>query len=147
MSEDTWTTKALPLLEQLVSAEDDPHATSYSILQATSSDSALRRQLAALIEDGYVAGATAHWPLGAGGPTIVADVLRATPKGRRAAGQWPSGQVGDILIRSLESALIELPNGETKSRVASLLEATRGISVDVLSGIVSNVIKSTLGLP
>lgn len=148
MTQETWTTTALPLLEELVHAETgSPADTTSEFIRRCNEDSTVQRTLAALIEDGYIAGAGVFWPLGQGEPVISADVLRLTPKGRRAVGQWPSGQAGDVLIRTLEAMLIELPEGPTKGRVRRLLEAAREVGTDVLTGVVSKVLKSTMGLP
>ena len=80
-------------------------------------------------------------------PNIVAGALRLTPKGRRAVGQWPDGESGDVLIRALEAAMMNLPEGETRSRVGKLLDAARAVGAEVLSSVVSSVVKGTMGLP
>jgi hypothetical protein len=144
---ETWTTTALPLLEALARGEvADPQGTTGSLIRQCNEDPTTQRTLAALIEDGYVAGAGVHWALGRCEPIIEADVLRLTPKGRRAVGQWPDGQAGDVLIRALEGALIELPEGETKSRIRELLRAARAVGTEVLTEVVAKVVKGTMGL-
>jgi hypothetical protein len=148
MVEETWTTTAIPLLEQVLHGEEvDPGAATSALLTQPNTDGRTRRTLAALIEDGYIAGASVHWGLGHGEPQIIADVLRLTPKGRRAVGQWPSGQAGDVLIHTLEGALLQLPEGETKTRVRDLLRAAREVGTEVLTGVVASLVKSTMGLP
>ncbi|MHB8245761.1 MAG: hypothetical protein ACYDGN_10500 [Acidimicrobiales bacterium] len=92
-------------------------------------------------------GGKAYWPLGAGRPTIAADVIRLTPKGRRAIGQWPFGDTGELLLRALEDATQRLPEGETKSRMRSLLKIAREIGTNVLTGVMTNVIKGSMGPP
>jgi hypothetical protein len=139
---------ALPILEQVLAGEQgDPHTATAPVLQRASADPTVHQQLAALLEDDYLTGATPHWPLGAGRPRIVADVLRLTPKGRRAVGQWPGEQSGEILIRVLEETVMDMPEGEDKGRLNSLLTAARGVGVDLLSSIAAKLIKSASGLP
>lgn len=146
---ETWTTVAIPLLEKVLSGEENNSSISVTreVFAEGRETPVIQRTVAALIEDGYIAGAGVHWPLRSQQPTIVGDVLRLTPKGRRAVGQWPSGQSGDVLIRTLEASLIELPEGETKGRIRALLQAAREVGVEVLTGVVTNVVKSTMGLP
>ena len=55
------------------------------------------------------------WPLGLGKPIITVDVLRLTPKGRRAVGQWPFDQPAEVFIRRLEAVLISLPKERLNS--------------------------------
>ena len=93
--------------EQVLAGEvSDPNAATAALLASASQDAAVNRTLAALLDDGYLAGSTPHWPLGGSRPHIVADVLRLTPKRRRAVGQWPSGQTGDVLIHVLETTVM-----------------------------------------
>jgi hypothetical protein len=139
---------ALPLLEQVLAGEEgDASAATSAVLASANQDGAQHRTLAALLEDGYMTGATPHWPLGSPRPVIVADVLRLTPKGRRAVGQWPSGQTGNVLIQVLETTVMQMPEGEAKSRLHAFLEAAQQVGTDVLSQVVTNVIKSATGLP
>lgn len=148
MATETWTTVAIPILTEILDGEcGDPQLTTSAIIQRTNEDKTVCRTLAALIEDGYIDGATPHWPSGQGHPNIVADILRLTPKGRRAVPQWPSGEAGDVLINTIERMIRELPEGEKKRRLAGFLHAAREVGVEVLTGVVSNVIKATLGLP
>ncbi|MHB1988705.1 MAG: hypothetical protein ACYCSF_12100 [Acidimicrobiales bacterium] len=148
MAEETWTTIALPVLEEVRRGEsDDPRVMTAALLGRLNTEAPMRYTFAALLEDGYITGAAAHWPLGRGEPVIVADVLRLTPKGRRAIGEWPSGESGEVLIRALEEATSRLPEGETKKRMSGLLQAAREVGTDILSGVVTNVVKSTMGLP
>ena len=144
--EETWTTTAVPILEEVLRGEQgDADASTASLIHT--GDPLVHRTLAALIEDGYLGGAGVQWAIGRAEPIITMDILRLTPKGRRAVGQWPDGQPGDVLIRALEAALLTLPEGETKTRVRTLLGAARDVGTDVLSGVISNALKSTLGLP
>ncbi len=148
MVQETWTTVAIPLLERVLAGElSGSRAATTAVLEQSNIDGTTQRNLAALIEDDYLAGGSVHWPMGRGAATIVADVLRLTPKGRRAVGQWPSGQAGDVLIRALETTLLELPEGATKSRMRALLNAARDVGTEVLTGVVATVVKSTMGLP
>jgi hypothetical protein len=148
MVQETWTTVAVPLLEQVLAGEvSDPNAATAAVLASANQDAAVNRTLAALLDDGYLAGATPHWPLGGSRPHIVADVLRLTPKGRRAVGQWPSGQTGNVLIQVLETTVMQMPEGEAKSRLHAFLAAAQQVGTDVLSQVVTNVIKSATGLP
>ena len=139
---------ALPLLEQVLAGEEtDASAATSAVLASADQDGAVHRTLAALLDDGYLTGATPHWPLGSPRPVIVADVLRLTPKGRRAVGQWPSGQTGNVLIQVLETTVMRMPEGEAKSRLHAFLAAAQQVGTDVLSQVVTNVIKSATGLP
>lgn len=148
MVQETWTTVAVPLLEQVLAGEQsDPNAATAAVLESANQDGAVNRTLAALLDGGYLAGATPHWPLGAPRPQIVADVLRLTSKGRRAVGQWPSGQTGDVLIHVLETTVMQLPEGEARSRLHAFLAAAQEVGADVLSQVATNVIKSAAGLP
>lgn len=148
MVNETWTTEAVPLLEAVLAGEiHDPGAVTSELLRRCNLEPTTQRTLAALVEDEYLVGAGVHWPIGRPQPVIVADILRLTPKGRRAVGQWPEGSTGDLLRGALEAALIELPEGEAKSKVRALLDATRQVGTDVLSAIVSNVVRSSMGLP
>jgi hypothetical protein len=148
MVQETWTTAAVPLLEQVLTGEEGgPRAATSALLQQSNVDRITQRTLAALIEDGYLAGAGVHWAMGREEPIIIADILRLTPRGRRAVGQWPSSQAGDVLIHVLEAALLELPEGDTKSRMHGLLNAAREVGTEVLTGVVATVVKSTMGLP
>jgi hypothetical protein len=145
---ETWTTMAVPLLEKLLCGEDgDLKVVSGGLLQQCNEDVTIRRTLAALIEDGFVGGATVRWAMGSGDPRIIADVLRLTPKGRRAVGDWPSGQSGDMMIRALEATITNLPEGETKKHMRDLLVAAREVGTEVLTGVITNVFKSAMGLP
>jgi hypothetical protein len=145
---ETWTTIALPLLEEVAAGETtDPQGASAAVLSKAGHDPATQQQLAALIEDGYLTGATPHWGLGSSRPVIVADILRLTPKGRRALGQWPGEISGETLIRILQTAMQELPEGEEKGRLRRFLEAAEGVGVDLLSSIVAKLAKTATGLP
>jgi hypothetical protein len=148
MIRETWTVVAMPLLERIAHGElDDPGATTATVMRDTSQDKEKHVTLCALIEDGYVTGAAVHNAMGRAEPIITVDVFRLTPKGRRAVGQWPSGETGDLLVRSLEAAMIRLPDGETRTKVSQLLAAAKDVGVEVLSTVVSNVISSAAGLP
>ena len=145
---DVWAEVAVPLLELILSGESrDRHTATQAVFEWCRSNSSVQFQLAALIEDGYVEGATAHWGLGRDEPMIVGDLLRLTPKGRRAAGQWPFADIGSNFLRALEAAVLQLPEGETKSRLRSLLAAAQAVGTEVLTGVLSNVAKGALGLP
>jgi hypothetical protein len=39
-----------------------------------------------------------------------------------------------------------MPEGEARSKVQTLLAATRGVGTDVLAGVISNFLKSVTGL-
>jgi hypothetical protein len=139
---------AVPILEAIALADSsDPRSATLQVLGNANSDAETKLTVAALLDDGYLTGATAHWGLGSGRPNLVMDVLRLTPKGRRAVGQWPSGVSGALFIEALERKVSEIGEGEEKTKLRSLLAAARGVSVDVLSGVVSDVLKGTLGLP
>lgn len=90
-----------------------------------------------------------HCPLAHGKRTshdrcgcLATDSQRST-----SHGDWPSGQPGDVLLRTLEATLADLPEGETKSHIRTLLAAARDVGTEVLAGVVTNVVKSTMGLP
>src|SRR5450755_4320025 len=105
MAKETWTTVALPILERVSAGEtDDPRAATANVLQGVNEHKANLFALASLIDDGYLGGVGVFRPLGRGEPIVTADVLFLTPKGRRAVGQWPTGESGELLIRSLEAA-------------------------------------------
>ena len=147
MIPETWTTIAVPLLEGLLNDESsDVHAATSDILKECSEDGEILVTLSALMEDGYVTGGGVFWPLGRGKPVITDDVLRLTPKGRRAVGQWPLEQPAEAFLQNLEKVLNTMPEGEARSKVQTLLAATRGVGTDVLAGVISNFLKSVTGL-
>ena len=130
MSQESWTTTALPILEHVLRSEtSNPDAATTAALELSTEDKAFHFALAALIEDGYLAGAGVFWPLGRGEPVISVDFLRLTPKGRRAVGDWPSGELGDVLIRVLEAKLMELPEGETNSKFEASLQVGQQVGI------------------
>lgn len=149
MEDETWSITAVPLLNQVLQGgRDDPQATTCSIIQQANGEPTINSILAALIEDGYIAGAGVFWVLGRGDPIITPDILRLTPKGRGAVGDWPSGsEAGDLLIRTLEARLARLPEGERKSGLARLLDAAREVGTEVLTGVLSKVVRGMMGLP
>lgn len=148
MVPETWLRVAVPTLELIASGEStDPRLATGEVLARARTDPEVALTVAALLDDGYLTGGTAHWGLGAGRPTLVVDVLRLTPKGRRAVGQWPSGEAGALFIQALELKLSEIAEGEEKTKLRSLLEAARGVGIEVLTGVVSKVVRGALGLP
>src|ERR1035437_9095287 len=132
---DSWTTIAVPILLKLADSElSDFQRASSEILSDCNGNDAFLRTLAALIEDGYITGGTVYWPLGAGKPVISIDVLRLTPKGRRAIHQWPPEQTVELLVDIIEREIQSLPDGESRSKLQSLQSAIRAVGTDVLAG-------------
>jgi hypothetical protein len=89
MVDETSTTVALPLVELVLRSERENLASATGrMMQRVEGDELAGRQLAALIEDGYVAGANASWAFSRPDPIIMFGEIRLTPKGRRAVGDW-----------------------------------------------------------
>jgi hypothetical protein len=144
---DSWSTIAVPLLERLATSEiSDPQGASLELVEECNSSAAVLRTLASLIEDGFIAGGSVYWPLGAGKPTLSVDVLRLTPKGRRAIRQWPPEQSVESFVEVIKEEILSLPDGEARSRLQSLLNATLAVGTNVLSGIFSNLLNRATGL-
>lgn len=121
---ETWTTIALPILEEVNRGRgEDAQETTASLLQQANDDAIFCDTLADLLDDGFLAGATAHRAMGRPQPSTVSDIIRLTPKGRRAIGEWPSGDSGAVLVRALEDAMNRMPEGETNNRMQRLVEA------------------------
>ena len=147
MVTDTWTTIALPILEKLADFESsNPQTATSEILSECNGSEPFLRTLASLIEDEYVAGGRVFWPLEAGKPTITVDVLRITPRGRRAIRQWPAEHSVEIFVEIIERNIHLAPDDETRSKLQGLLDATRAVGTDVLAGVISNLLKSAGGM-
>lgn len=73
--------------------------------------------------------------------------LSLTPDGRRAIKDWPSGDSGELLIQVLEAAIIAAPEGETKTKLSALQSAAREVGTQVLTGVVTNLVKGVAGIP
>jgi hypothetical protein len=147
VTESSWINAELPILELLLAHEaSNPGTATQELIQACQGDKAFAIRLAALIDDGYVTGAAAHWALGRGDPIITAGIVRLTPKGRRAVGQWPNEDAGINFLRILEEKLVDLPDGDVKTRMSDLVTAARSIGTEVLSNVITSLIKSQVGI-
>jgi hypothetical protein len=85
MFRENWTTKALPLLEQVRAGDEgDRDAATLALMQACDEDDVLRNTLIELIDEGYIDGAGVLRARGASEPTIVFGALQLKLKGRIA---------------------------------------------------------------
>lgn len=85
MFRENWTTKALPLLEQVRAGDQgDREAATLALMRACDKDDALRSTLIELIDEGYIDGAGVLRAGGTSEPTIVFGALQLKLKGRIA---------------------------------------------------------------
>jgi hypothetical protein len=84
MFRENWTTKALPLLEQVRAGDQGDRGMALALMQACDEDDVLRDTLIELIDEGYLDGAGVLRAGGTSEPTIVFGALQLKLKGRIA---------------------------------------------------------------
>jgi hypothetical protein len=139
----TWEQRELPLLEEIL--RDEQEAPTYNLdsdrlAERLGFDLRLTRvAIGAFLTDRLIEGTRIQ-----GGATVG---IRITPDGRRAVGQWPSGDPFVDLVRILEQRVETASDEQERTRMARLLGDVKDVGKEVIGGVVTAVIRSQTGLP
>jgi hypothetical protein len=149
MASDTWSTRAIPILELIAEIEIDAHQISLGeVADRTGLPvEAVDVELDRLIAAGYAHGEI-HRTMSGGDRrvwTYQGPVL--AERGSRAVQQWPSDDPFDALLMLLDQRILDPAlDPETKTR----LERLRGTLVDVgkgaAGGVLAALVRAGLGL-
>ncbi len=143
-SDDTWYSRALPILQAVREVEGTDESYVFQIGDLADRTGIDPRQVVVeverLIEGGYLSGKL-------GGPMSGGDVrpwhvanARLAPAGARVVGLWPSTDPYEALLALLERRVAEAPDEETRSRWRKVLDTITGLGRDVGSNLLANVL-------
>lgn len=146
MAQLTWPEREGPILEAIAQAEETGGDVDRAARQAVLDldDGLYQRTVLALHEDGYieVERITSAW-----GGVVGIDDLRLLPKGRRAVGQWPSGDAGDVLLSLLQAAHDQEANPDRKGRLGRVIEGLGGMGKTFVTDLAVSIAKGVAGVP
>jgi hypothetical protein len=144
MATGTWQTRELPILEAIAAAEaagedinsdDIPTATGIPQVAVTGG-------LRALLDAGMIAGARINTFGGFG-----MLMIRLREKGRRAVGQWPTGDPVSDLVRLIEARELAAADPLERGRLRALLDAVVDVGKGTASDLLASLIRQTTGMP
>lgn len=141
---DSWATVELPILRAVREAELAASDVGGAARRAVSDLPArvFEEAIYSLHEDGYLESAITS----IGNGRVMVHVRRLLPRGRRAIGQWPSGDLSDLWVDELYRRIEEEPDEEEKGRLRRLADVAGEVSKDVLTGVLTNVATRGTGL-
>lgn len=139
---DTWTTRELPVLRELVShfeaAGPVGPPTADSVAAATGlATPDVEMALTALWEatDPYMKG------IGASGMRYPARITGVTERARRAVGQWPaSDDAADQFLAALQAAADAEPDEQKRSRIRSIASWFDTAGKEVLAKVIAEIV-------
>lgn len=144
MARDTWESRDRPVLEAIGEADADGRALeresdlpSLTGLEQREVD----RALVALRDADMISGidTTSHDGFGM-------LEIRILPAGRRATGQWPSGDPVQALVRLLEQRAEAADDPEEKGRLRRLADDAKDVSKQALGEILAVLIRQQTGI-
>ncbi len=139
MTDATWDRRELPLLRAIANHDEDKSPPTSDALAAELpelSPRAIEVALDALVDDGHLTAT----PLNHEGRVAFINI-RLTGHGRRAVGQWPSGEAYDAFIARLDSRLDATSDADERSRLERLRNAVLDVGRDVLGIVIADVIR------
>lgn len=141
---ETWTTRDRPILEAIVVAEQNGvlKLRPQALVKTTGLDEdQVQLGLKALVQAGYIGGRQ-----GQGTRQLVLDDIRPLERARREVGQWPSGDATRTFLEMLEKQIAVESDPVQKSGLQKFLVAAKEVGQDVLTSVLTSVVKQTTGL-
>jgi hypothetical protein len=139
MVEDTWDSRALPILRAVFDARENGDDLNRAARDAVP-DLDLRlykEEVGALTEDLFLDTLIEG---GDGDPYFFTHINRLLPRGLRTVRAWPSDSPVDELLELLARAEAEEQDPEKKSGIRQFREAVQGIARDVLTGVLTSYV-------
>jgi hypothetical protein len=147
MATPTWQTRERPILEAIAQAEEAGEDARRSSAASIAEWTGLPRPtvvagLRALVDADMITGQdiSTH----AGYDLIL---IRLREKGRRAVGQWPSGDLAGELIRLLEAEAEATADPVERGRIKALISGAVDVGKGTLSDVLAAFIRQSTGLP
>lgn len=147
MADETWTSVALPLLEQIGAHEADAVMAGAGALAAELGlDIGLVNvELERLMGDGYIDADQRVEGFGSNKVTLLAP--RLTGVGARAIGKWPSSDPYDALLNLLDERILDPHlDEETKTKLARLRSTIVDVGKGATGGVLAALIRGAIGL-
>jgi hypothetical protein len=139
MAEESWTTVERPILEAVrraeLAGEDVDNAARQAVPDVA--DQVYAQTIYSLGQEGCLAITSAAM----GGGLLFVTVLHLLPKGRRAIGQWPSGDLGSMFVDELQRQIDAEPNEERKSKLRAVLVAVHNYGQDFAADVLAKMLK------
>ncbi len=135
MSDDLWSTRAMPIMEAIVAIEEetdgDPNQLTLDNVSARAGlhHYVTRRTVEALIEDQLVTGTVIR---AANAFSVDYLNLHLLPRGRKAIGQWPS-EAGEALVLAVSRMIEREQDPKRKRALMGLLAAAKNVGIGVLT--------------
>jgi hypothetical protein len=152
MTEDTWSTRAVPLLQRILELEQqEDRGRTYMAgelvdgLEMTPNEAAA--EVERLHDARYIGGRLIKAMRGSGEPQWAAyagPCLRE--RGLRVVGAWPNGDPTDALLRLLEAREERAATSEESSKWRNLRDAVGSIGTQLTTEVLVALIKSQAGL-
>ena len=145
MADDTWSTLALPALEEIANQErkgNRPGNADVAEAIGAARD-ALNREMENLVVSQYVEGTDVT-----GMTSRVSEYinLHLLERGKRAVGEWPSEDPYADLVALLEHRIAKEENPERRSRLQRFLDGVIEAGKDVAAAVLTEVVKRQMGL-
>lgn len=141
VTEDTWTTLSLPLLEEI--ARLPPEAVGVrvgALADAVGRDPmAVAREVDRLIAAGYLSGRVRK-SMTCGDARPWTAMVDLAERGLRVVGSWPSEDPYEALLATLERRLAAATNEEDRSRLRRVRDGLASMAKDVGSNVLASVI-------
>ena len=140
----TWDTRELPILDAVAVAEEAGKAIGWGNVAETTGIEAeiVRRSLESLLSADYISGMAYH----EGGGSFEIANIRLTERGRRAVGQWPSGDPFVALTALLEHRIATESDPARRSKLQRFLDAMTDVGKDVTGGVLVALVRQLAGL-
>lgn len=142
-SQRSWDRIAIPVLHATLAAEKADrtvHGDELREVVPDVSDREFHFVLASLARERYVEARS--WTDG-GEPYPEYASVRLGPRGRRAIGDWPSGDAFDVLLSRLDHAIRNAHGPDERGRLerlrTTLLEVGQGVLTRILSDVLTEV--------
>lgn len=145
MAEDTWYSRAVPILGAIAELEGGEQAYVLTIGDLADRVGLDPQEVAVeverLIDGGYLSGKLTK--LMSGGnvrPWHLTGPVRLAPEGARVAGLWPSRDPYETLMTLLERRVAEAPDEETRSKWRKVRDTIGGLGKDVGTNLIASVL-------
>ena len=147
MVEDTWKSRALPILE-FIAAQSDLNLMSIgTIADATSIEASdVVSEVERLIEGRYISSKLKKLMTGSDVRPWFLEGTRIAERGARTIGMWPSDDIFEDLLKVLELQIDSTPDNDTKSRLERLRSSLLGIGSSVGTALFTTWLQGIAGL-
>lgn len=144
MSNDSWYSRALPILQAVGEVEGTEDAYGLRIGDLADRTGLDPRQVAVeverLLDGGYVSGQLAKSASRGNVRPWRISSARLAPAGARAVGLWPSDDPYEALLALLERRVAEAQDEETRSKWRRVRDTIGGLGKDVGSNLLASVL-------